>query len=120
MREPRVATRHAEVQSILADPRFEVPPAPPGARGIAWLRGAVSRLANGDHHARRQAQADSLIGSIDANRIRVHARALTEAALTATEGGRLDVMPLARAVPVAVLAGAFGTGDENVPEFAVT
>lgn len=54
--------------SVLADPTFRVPvvpPAPPGAYGLAWLRAHVARFSEGDDHVRRRALAAAVIADLD-------------------------------------------------------
>lgn len=68
-------SRHADVCAALEDARLVVPPAPPGPPGtIAWLRGSVSRFANGAVHAERRAVVEREIGRLDAGALRAAAR----------------------------------------------
>lgn len=89
-------TRHADVTALLADPRFDVPTAPPASHGLAWLRGAVSRFSRGDQHARRRSLAAALLTASPA-------QLRAEAAARAADP---DATP--RDVPVTVLAAALG------------
>lgn len=85
-----VIGRHADVCAALEDARLVVPPAPPGPPGtLAWLRGSVSRFANGTVHAERRALAEREIGRLDAGALRAAAR--TEAA--GIEGGPVGSGP---------------------------
>jgi hypothetical protein len=47
--------------SVLLDPAFTVPQAPPADRGVAWLRGAVARFGEGEAHARRRALVEEVL-----------------------------------------------------------
>ncbi len=104
---------------MLADPRFHVPAAPAAALGtgsgpgMAWLRGAVSRFANGPEHARRRSRAQGLLDALDPVRLRGEARERTRAELAG--GAPVDVMArIARRVPVGVLATRLGVpGDRR-------
>jgi cytochrome P450 len=108
-----IASRHDDVQAILADGRFGVPEAgPAGPVGtISWLRASVSRFANGAEHQRRRACAVTELRPLRPHQLRRAAcrRATTAIRQAAPPGGRLDVMALlARRVPMAAMAGALG------------
>ncbi|MEU8276258.1 cytochrome P450 [Microbispora bryophytorum] len=109
--------RHADVRSVLADPRFLVPAAPaarPGT-GMAWLRGAVSRFSNGAEHGRRRARVTGMLGALDPVRLRREAFERTGAELAG--GARVDVMArIARRVPVGVLATRLGVPEDRREE----
>jgi len=49
---------------VLDDPRYRVPPVPPGVCGVAWLRGHVARFCEGEAHRRRRQLAVSLIDGL--------------------------------------------------------
>lgn len=49
---------------VLIDPAYRVPEPEPGQAGMAWLRGHVVRFCEGNVHARRRAQTQTLIGTI--------------------------------------------------------
>jgi cytochrome P450 len=100
-----VVTRHRDVRAVLGDRRFEVPAVPPANAGVAWLRGAVSRFANGATHARRRAAADALIARYDVDELFLAARQRTDEGRGAP-GAQVDLMPLARRVPLRVLLEA--------------
>ncbi|MEU7912925.1 cytochrome P450 [Microbispora bryophytorum] len=109
--------KHADVRSVLADPRFLVPAAPaarPGT-GMAWLRGAVSRFSNGAEHGRRRARVTGMLGALDPVRLRREAFERTGAELAG--GARVDVMArIARRVPVGVLATRLGVPEDRREE----
>jgi cytochrome P450 len=101
----------AQVEAVLAGDAFAVPEAPPGEVGMAWLRASVCRFANGSGHARRRGLAAAELAALDPAGLRRAAGARTEAALAAAAGATVDLMPLARRVPVAVLAAGLGAPE---------
>ncbi len=105
------ATGGAAVEAVLASDAFAVPEAPPGDTGMAWFRASVSRFANGADHARRRARAVAELAALSPPGLRRSAEARTEDALAAAAGGSLDLMPLARRVPVAALAAELGARE---------
>lgn len=114
----RTVTDPAEVRAVLASEAFAVPEATGGTAGMAWLRATVSRFANGDDHERRRALALAEIGALSPDGLRRAADARTEGALDAAAGGRIDLMPLARRIPVAALAAELGA-PEGTPDDVV-
>lgn len=102
--------------AVLHDPAFVVPPVPPAATGIGWLRATVGRFSTGAAHERRRALSTAILDGIP------------PAALRAA-GGDHPVTVLARAIgvpePVESLvrdiAQAYqpGTGDEPRADAAV-
>jgi cytochrome P450 len=107
MSEPLTVGRYREVEAVLDDPSFVVPAAVTADTGIAWLRGSVSRFANGTDHAARRADVEKLLFGLDVPHLRAEASAHTDAVLDDAAGGRLDVMSaLARRAPLTVLAQA--------------
>lgn len=105
--EERVTVRH-DIERVLADPAFEVPAAPAGDQGLAWLRATVSRFVNGPSHARRRALVQDEIDRLDPAALRREARRRTDSVLDAA-GGRVEVMAaIARRVPLAALGSALG------------
>lgn len=109
--EQRVTDRE-EIGRVLADPRYGVPAAPPGDRGLAWLRSTVSRFVNGEAHARRRAIIEGEIGRLEPSALRESARDRAAATLDAAEG-RIEVMAsVARPVPLAALGAGVGLGED--------
>ncbi|TCO53500.1 oxidoreductase [Actinocrispum wychmicini] len=88
----------AEVQAIIADPRFvPPPPEPAGPVGtMTWLRASVARFSSGEIHTRRRALVESELAGLDP------ARLGEQAAKSTVEQTY---------VPVAVLAEALGIKD---------
>jgi hypothetical protein len=82
------------METMLTD--LPVPPVPDGDSGIAWLRSAVSRFANGAPHARRREQVVALLSTVDPASLR----------------SRRD------AEPVEVLAKAIGMPDVQAGDVA--
>lgn len=105
-------SNRADIERVLADPGHGVPAAPPGDRGLAWLRSTVSRFVNGAVHTRRRAIVEGEIGSMSPQALRESARRRTDAALDAADG-RIEAMAdIARPVPVATLGAGLGlSGD---------
>ena len=95
------------VRAALADPEYEVPPAPDAPRGIAWLRANVARFSRGEDHPRRRALAVDLLSTVDPQGVRKRARELAE------QGGEdartVTVRALAEALGLAVPADAVAT-----------
>ena len=111
----QITGREAAV-AVLNDPRFVVPPVPPGASGIAWLRATVGRFSSGPAHDRRRALAVAVLDAVPPATLR-------------TGGGGHPVTVLARALGIAEpvtdlvreVAQAYqpGTGDESRADAAV-
>ncbi|WP_433212195.1 cytochrome P450 [Microtetraspora malaysiensis] len=119
-----VISRYADACAVLSDDRFAVPEAPPGGTGIetgietgmGWLRGAVSRFANGRRHAEGRRVAVAALTPLDPVRLREAARRRAGTALR--DGVPLDAV--ARRIPVAVLAdvlcGDSGSDPDEVAD----
>ncbi|MFF5212686.1 cytochrome P450 [Streptosporangium sp. NPDC000396] len=103
--QPRVVSHHDEVRAMLSDPDLTVVPAPrpPFALTVAWLRGAVSRFADGPVHAARRAAAVEVLAGLDTRVLRAEAFRLASSHPREAE-----------LVPVQVLALAFGVRAEDV------
>jgi hypothetical protein len=112
------------IRAVLSDDRFAVPQAPGGAATgtLAWLRSAACRFSNGPEHDRRRAVVTAELGRLDTVTLTDQAWELTIAVLAGlavpagpegpTQGGQLEVMgPVARRVPVFVLATQLGAAD---------
>jgi cytochrome P450 len=117
-----------DVHAVLADDRFGVRPAEPGAPAgtVAWLRASVSRFANGPEHDRRRALVVSELDRLDPAALRAAARDAAAAELTGqtalADDGALDaevVGRLARQAPAVVLARRFGAADPDQVAAAV-
>jgi hypothetical protein len=102
--------------AVLHDPSFVVPPVPPAAVGVAWLRATVGRFSTGAVHERRRALSTAILESVPPEVLR-------------TGGGPHPVTVLARALGVPVEVGGLvrdvaqayqpGTGDEPRADAAV-
>ena len=102
--------------AVLRNPRFVVPPVPPGVTGIAWLRATVGRFSTGAAHDRRRALSVAVLAAVPP-------------ATLHTGGGAHPVTVLARALGIAepvtdlvrAVAQAYqpGTGDECRADAAV-
>lgn len=55
---------------VLTSPAFIVPPVPPAATGVAWLRASVGRFANGEVHQRRRALSIAVLEAIPPDSLR--------------------------------------------------
>lgn len=75
---------------------------------MARLRGAVSRFNNGVEHTARRSAAVEEYGGVAVAALRTEVAARVREELAAARGGGIDLMPLARAIPVGVLATALG------------
>jgi cytochrome P450 len=82
----------------------------------AW-QARTARFSDGDEHAPRRAAVERLVAGLDPAALRRDAAAATAARIAGAV--RLDAMGPARAVPVAVLAGALGVGDPGAAVGAV-
>ncbi|WP_433411768.1 cytochrome P450 [Microtetraspora malaysiensis] len=115
-----VISRYADACAVLSDDRFAVPDAPPGGTGIetgietgmGWLRGAVSRFANGRRHAEGRRAAVAALTPLDPVRLREAARRRAGTALR--DGVPFDAV--ARRIPVAVLADVLCDDSGSDPD----
>lgn len=113
-----VITGRDEVVAALSDPRLLVPEAPPGSEGMAWLRCSVSRFTNGQTHQRRRDLIERELAQLEPARLATAAKAATRRALTGAGSG-VDILPLARAIPVRVFCEALmgsPVGDQLVAD----
>jgi cytochrome P450 len=103
--------------AVLNDPNFVVPPVPPGAHGIAWLRATVGRFSSGPVHDRRRALSVAILDPIEPDSLRrsggKHPVAVLGRAIGAPEG----IVDLVRDVAQAYQPG---TGDDTRADAAVT
>lgn len=108
----------AEVRAVLADPGYQVPPAPAAREDetgtLAWLRASVARFCEGTAHDRRRTLAESDIARMDPARLRAAAARLAMAEIAGYGSDAFDVMPLARRVPLAVLGAELGVDAEAI------
>lgn len=138
---PVVVRGHAAVVRVLADPRYQVPPAATDLtgepeHGVAWLRTSVARFATGETHARRRAYVTARLAELRPDDLRDAARREAETALARAALGAasrltapdtahphgtavVDVMAaLARRVPLRVVAAALGVPDADLDRAA--
>jgi cytochrome P450 len=102
-----VVTRTEDLAAALSAPELSVAPTGPGHGALATLQCRMARFSDGDDHERRRALTEALLPEV--RMIEPAAAARTAAVIDAREGP-FDVMPMARTVPVAVLATALGVG----------
>ena len=104
----------SRVRAILADPQYQVPPAPSVPADetgtLAWLRAHVARFCDGEVHDRRRELVERELAGLDPAGLRTAAADLARAELAGAGSEPFDAMGIARRVPVAVLAGALGVG----------
>jgi cytochrome P450 len=80
---------------------------------VSWLRGSVSRFANGPEHADRRARVVAELARLDPAQLRVTAREHMAQELITAESGAADEVRglLSRRVPVTTLAAGLGIAD---------
>ena len=105
-----------DAEAVLNDPGFVVPPVPPGASGITWLRATVGRFSSGADHVRRRALSVAVIDSIPLESLRHNGVRHPVAALAEALGISVDVVGHVRDVAQAYQPG---TGDERRADAAV-
>lgn len=93
----------------LLDPDARVP-SPEGDTPLAIARRAMARWSNGEEHVRARAIATNAIATLHPEQLRSRARAAAIEHLVAAIDA-IDVVELARTVPVVVLAEALGFAD---------
>ncbi|MEU4218099.1 hypothetical protein [Actinoplanes sp. NPDC026623] len=54
----------AAALTVLGHPGFVVPPVPPAATGVGWLRAASGRFSTGEAHVRRRARYTAILDGI--------------------------------------------------------
>ncbi|MEU4421826.1 hypothetical protein AB0F81_14465 [Actinoplanes sp. NPDC024001] len=104
------------VRAVLTDAAFVVPPVPPAAAGVAWLRATVGRFAGGETHARRRALAVAILDAVPPETLRAGKGAHPVAVLAQAMGIDEPVVELVRDVAQAYQPG---TGDEPRADAAV-
>jgi hypothetical protein len=102
--------------AVLTDPAFTVPPVPPAAGGVAWLRATVARFSSGAVHERRRALAVALVEAIQPESLRAARGMQPVEILAAAVGADGSVLDL-----VSDVAQAYqpGTGDDSRADLAV-
>lgn len=118
---------YAEACAVLANHSYQVPPAPAPVDGetdsLTWLRASVARFCEGPVHDRRRALAENDLARMDSARLREAAARMTTAELAHHGSEQVDVMRLARRVPLAVLAAELGAtkdATDDVVDAAIT
>lgn len=105
------------VDAVLCSPaavvEFRAEPRDP----LGAVQAAMARFSDDADHRRRRASAVENLAGVDASEVPRRARELTMEALDGR--GRLDLMPLARRIPVQVLAEALGVPDVDAATAAV-
>ncbi len=102
--------------AVLHDPCFVVPPVPPAARGVAWLRSTVGRFSTGADHERRRALATAILKAVPVEALRTGADRHPVTALAEAMGVPEPVETLVRDVAQAYQPG---TGDEPRADAAI-
>ena len=113
-------TSRADVEAVLTDPTFVVPPEPPGPGAMAWLRVHVARFSAGEEHARRRRLVTELLDALDPAHLRASAHAAARAG-TPTELIPAEVLTTALGLPgtadlVATAASGYLPGGAQGPE----
>lgn len=106
-----VVARDEHLAAALSAPELSVAPAGPAHGPAAELLRRMARFSDAPEHQRRRALAEGLLP--DPRTAEPAAVARTAALLRGRDSG-FDLMPLARTVPVAVLATALGVGPAGV------
>ncbi len=104
------------VLAVLNDPLFVVPPAPPAAAGVAWLRATVSRFCNGPEHERRRALSVAILAAIPLDALRAGPSVHPVQALARAMGVNEHIVERVRDVAQAYQPG---TGDDARADTAV-
>jgi cytochrome P450 len=116
-----VVATAADVTAVLESPHAAVGFAADPARPATALQARMARFTDGPEHLPRRATAERLLAAVEPADLRRGAAAATADLLATTHRdpdapADLDVMDLARRIPVVVLTGALGVAD---PEAAV-
>jgi cytochrome P450 len=105
-----LVARPNDVAAALASPALSVAPARSQGGTAAQLLARMARFSDGAEHAQRRARVEALLPEAGLE----FAAARAAGDLLERSAGVVDAMPIARTVPVSVLAAALG-----VPEFDV-
>ncbi|MEE6264023.1 cytochrome P450 [Plantactinospora sonchi] len=107
-----LVARPDDVDAALVAPELAViPPGRPDVSAAGRLRARMARFSDGPDHARRRSLARALLPDPDRA---ARAAAAETVARVGDRGGPVDVMPVARTVPVAVLAAALGVDPTEI------
>ncbi|MBK5223500.1 MAG: hypothetical protein JJE52_11625 [Acidimicrobiia bacterium] len=104
-----VVARPDDVDDVLGRPSATISFVPDPGDAISGMQALMARFSDGEDHRRRRALTEEVIAWIDPGRVRSASGACVDAALGG--GGTIDLAPLARRVPVEVLAEALGLDD---------
>ncbi|HUB39940.1 MAG TPA: hypothetical protein VMA72_13905 [Streptosporangiaceae bacterium] len=104
------------VLAVLTGPAFMVPPVPPAASGVAWLRASVARFSSGAVHERRRALVVALLDAIPPESLDARSAMHPVGVLGRAIGADESVIGLVRDVAQAYQPG---TGDESRADVAV-
>jgi cytochrome P450 len=107
---------HDAALAVLHDPAFVVPPVPPAAAGVGWLRATVGRFSTGPSHERRRALSVGVLAAIPVRSLRAAGSTHPVTALSRAVGVRECVVDLVRDVAQAYQPD---TGDEARADAAV-
>jgi cytochrome P450 len=102
--------------AVLHDPSFVVPPVPPAAGGVAWLRATVGRFCTGPDHDRRRALSIAVLDAVPLDALRAATGAHPVTTLARAIGVDHPVEDLVRDVAQAYQPGS---GDESRADAAV-
>lgn len=112
-----VVARPADVAAALASPALGVAPAGEPAGDAARLQARMARFSDGVDHPRRRSAVTALLPALD--RVDDLEEAAAQRTRAAVSADTVDAMPLARTVPVAVLATALGVAPADTARVAV-
>lgn len=103
--------RRDDVEAALTSPALSVALTEPPEGGAQRLQAQMARFSDGEDHARRRALVQARLSGLSGLE---QASAQRTAGLLRARTTPFDVMPLARTVPVAVLAAALGFGEVQI------
>lgn len=106
-----VVARPDDVAAALSSPSLGVAPADPPTTDTGRLQARMARFSDGADHARRRALLEAMLPGTDGLE---QAAAQRSGALLDCDTAVLDLMPVARTVPVAVLTAALGVPPSSV------
>jgi hypothetical protein len=106
----------AAALTVLQHPDVVVPPVPPAATGVGWLRAASGRFSTGEAHARRRGRYTAILDAIPPEALRARPGAHPVTVLADALGVPYLAPDLVRDVAQAYQPG---TGDERRADAAV-